>query len=238
MINRFLQGWSREGPGIPADLPPKTGLALLGSTIVREAWELFVLNLLIVLCCLPLVTIPAAHAAAARVSAKMLRDEPIYLLRDFRAAFSALFLRATLIGAGAGLVLLLCAYAVFIYGQLVLVSPLYAVPLVLAVSVSLGVLMTAMAAIVLMAAEEAPQPKLIRRAVTATLLRPLPALAALACVAALWLAHVMFYPVSVFMPAVANFSLGVLIVTFAMRPTVSGKGMPARPARATGAETA
>jgi hypothetical protein len=120
----------------------------------------------------------------------------------------------------------------------VLVSPLYAVPLVLAVSVSLGVLMTAMAAIVLMAAEEAPQPKLIRRAVTATLLRPLPALAALACVAALWLAHVMFYPVSVFMPAVANFSLGMLIVTFAMRPTVSGKGMPARPARATGAETA
>ena len=48
------------------------------------------------------------------------------------------------------------------------------------------------------------------------LARPLPGLAALLFVALLWLVHVLFYPVSVFLPVLINFSLGALVTSFAV----------------------
>ena len=50
---------AKEGPGIAKDAPAKTGLALLADVVARNWWELVQLNLLVLLCCLPLVTIPA-----------------------------------------------------------------------------------------------------------------------------------------------------------------------------------
>ena len=54
----------------------------------------------------------------------------------------------------------------------------------------------------------------IRLARLGALARPLPALAAFGVVAVLWLLHVAFYPASIFMPALFNFSFGTLAVTF------------------------
>ncbi len=76
--------FEREGPGIPKDAPKKRGLALFLQIIGREAWDLFALNLMIVVLSLPIVTIPAVYAAATRICVSMVRDENIYLYRDFR----------------------------------------------------------------------------------------------------------------------------------------------------------
>ena len=56
--------------------------------------------------------------------------------------------------------------------------------------------------------------QLLRLALLGALAKPLPALAALGFVALLWVLHIVFYPVSIFMPAVINFSFGTLAVTF------------------------
>jgi hypothetical protein len=66
----------------------------------------------------------------------------------------------------------------------------------------------------LLAMDERPLGAIVRLALLGALARPLPALAGLGIVALLWLAHVAFYPASIFMPAVLNFSFGTLAATF------------------------
>ncbi|MGO7815386.1 hypothetical protein ACC674_38075, partial [Rhizobium ruizarguesonis] len=61
--------------------------------------------------------------------------------------------------------------------------------------------------------------QLLRLAALASVVRPFPALAALSFTAGLWLAHILFYPVSVFMPATFNFSLGMFAVAFGVHRT-------------------
>ncbi|TQS70790.1 DUF624 domain-containing protein [Rhodobacteraceae bacterium] len=215
MIARLRDSWTREGPGVPKDMPPKTGLALLGATIRREAWDLFMLNLLVAISSLAIITIPAAHAAGARVAQAMLRDQPIYLLRDYMQAFRALFWRASGLGGAAALLVGLAGYGVYIYGQLALHSVIYTGPAIILLAAALFFAACALQAVVMMSDAQDTRGGLLRRAAAITLASPLHMPAAMATVAALWLAHLMFYPVSVFLPAVANFSLGVLLVTFA-----------------------
>lgn len=210
------QRWNSEGPGIPKDAPKKRGLALFAQIVGREFWELFKLNLLIVLFSLPVVTIPATHAAATRICISMSRDENVYLFRDFLEALRALAWPATLWGFAFAGCLTLCGYAAFIYGQLALTSLVYAIPFALALAACLLLGMVAAHLFVLLARQSLPAWTLLRLAFMATLVRPLPVLGAFAFIAALWLAHIVFYPVSVFMPAVFNFSLGTLAVTFAV----------------------
>lgn len=210
--------FNREGPGIPKDVPARTGLALFAFTVRREAWELCKLNLLIVLFSLPVVTIPAAHAAAGRIATAMIRDENVYLLPDFWRAFRQVFLRASLAGAALAIAIGAGSYAVFVYGQLAVTGLAYSVPLGLCVAVTAGLAVFAVHLFVVVAGKNARLGQSARLAFIATLARPLPVLGALAFVAALWLAHVLFYPASIFMPAIFNFSLGVLALVFATGP--------------------
>jgi len=69
-------------------------------------------------------------------------------------------------------------------------------------------------AFVFLAMRDQPLGLLLKRALLGALARPLPALAALAFIALLWVLHVLFYPVSIFMPVLINFSFGMLAVVF------------------------
>jgi uncharacterized membrane protein YesL len=213
---RFVRNWFlQEGPGIPKNAPKKTGLTLFLQILTREAWELVKLNWLIIAFSLPLVTAPAAFAAGTCISNGMVADRNIYLLREFWEAFRALFVSATLLGLIGAAVIGLGGYASFIYGQLVLTSFVYAVPLTLAVCGTVFAAMGLAHAFVLLAASDLRGPNLIKAALLAALARPLPVLAALGFILALWVAHILLYPASIFMPAVFNFSLGCFALSFA-----------------------
>jgi uncharacterized membrane protein YesL len=209
--DRFLQ----EGPGIPKDAPRRTGLALLGEILRREWWELVKLNLMFLLFSLPLVTLPAAFAATSRICVAMVEDQNCYLLRDFWHTFHSRLWQATFMGAAISTALAVAAYAIFIYAQLAVVQIAYVAPLALCLGALLAILFMAAHLFVLMAKRELGASELLRLAFLCSLAAPLPILAALGFVALLWLFHVVFYPVSVFMPAMFNLSLGALAVTFA-----------------------
>ena len=216
---QWLEGlWTREGAGIDKDAPRPTGLALFFDILKREWWELVKLNLLFLIASLPLLTIPAATFAMARVSRSIVSDENTYLLRDFAEAFRHYAWRGTV------LVLVLAAltgastYAVITYARAVPDGlMIYSLPLAISVVVTLFVSLLSAYAIVLTVTRDLPLSSLFRQAALLALVKPLPMLAALAFVAALWLAHILFYPVSVFMPATINFSLGIYTMCFAAR---------------------
>ena len=94
----FRPGYLKEGPGIEKDAPPKTGLALFFEILVREFWQLLKLNLLFVICALPLVTFGAAREALSRCTMNMVRDVPNDVWDDFRQELKKDFSRNTALG--------------------------------------------------------------------------------------------------------------------------------------------
>ncbi len=68
--------------------------------ILSRAWDLIVLNLLLLVCSLPVVTAGAAVTAVYDMSLRMLRDEEGYIVRGFLKAFRSNFKQATLLWLG------------------------------------------------------------------------------------------------------------------------------------------
>lgn len=211
---KLWQFSTKAGPGIPKDAPPKQGLALLADVVARNWWELIQLNLMVVLFSLPLVTLPAALVAAGRICVLMLEDRNVYAGRDFLAAFRRKFWPATAAGAlGFGAVALaLHAAQVFLQGATA--NLLLALPFTVSAATAVFALVATAWALTLLAMRDQALPLLLGRALLGALARPLPVLAALVFVALLWVLHVLFYPASIFMPAIINFSFGTLVVTF------------------------
>lgn len=83
----FHHDYSTPGPGIEKDAPEKTGPARFAEILSLECVTLLKLNLLFLLCCLPVVTIPPAVYALNFLVRKMVLDQPILFFYDFRTAF-------------------------------------------------------------------------------------------------------------------------------------------------------
>lgn len=206
--------WIKDGPGIARDAPPKRGFALLADVIARNWWELIQLNLLAILFSLPLITLPAALVATTRICVLMLEDRPVYLGRDFLEAFRGRFVKSTLLSAITIATVGLSGFAAVTFFVAAKSSLLFVLPFSISASSALFASIASAYAVTLLAMREQPFMLLLRRALLGALLRPLPALAALAVVAALWLLHILFYPASILMPAIINFSFGMLAVSF------------------------
>lgn len=65
--------------------------------ILNRVADLMILNLLMIICCIPVITIGAATTAMHYVILKMVRDEEGYLVKGFFKSFLANFKQATLI---------------------------------------------------------------------------------------------------------------------------------------------
>ncbi len=63
----FRHDYSTPGPGIQKDAPEKTGVARFVEILQLECVTLFQLNLLFLLTCLPVITIPLALFALNQV---------------------------------------------------------------------------------------------------------------------------------------------------------------------------
>lgn len=114
---------------IKRSLPPKAGgpateLPLMRSVIRRDWKELMKLNLLFLLTCLPIITIPAARTAMARICLLLLRDRPCVLRRDYWRSFRENFRDSSKAGLAFYGGEILCLYGAFFYRQLTAHYPL------------------------------------------------------------------------------------------------------------------
>lgn len=215
-MNWITRLYFAEGPGIEKDAPKPKGLRLLLSVLGREWWPLIQLNLLFIAFALPLVTIPAAWFALVSVSVTMIEDRNVWVFRDFWAAFRARFVPATGIGVAAlaagGLIYL----AVTTYAAASADNVIFAAPLALSVTLALALPVFVSGLFVALAlGGDRGLLALVKAAALALLARPLASLAALGFVAVIWLLHIAFYPASVLLPVLVNFSLSALVLSFA-----------------------
>lgn len=83
----FRKDYNVPGPGINPDEPEKTGPARLLQILQLEVGSIFLLNLLFLASCIPVVTIPPALFAMNQVIRKMMLDQPVLCFSDYRTAF-------------------------------------------------------------------------------------------------------------------------------------------------------
>lgn len=83
----FRKDYAKPGPGVDRDEPEKTGMARLAEIFSIECVTLVKLNLLFLVSCLPVVTIPAAVFAMNQVTWMMVLDQPVTLAYRYKAAF-------------------------------------------------------------------------------------------------------------------------------------------------------
>lgn len=216
-MNWLVNHYFGEGPGIPKDAPKPEGLRLLAAVLGREWWDLVRVNLLFAAFALPIVTLPAAYLAMVTITVAMIDDRNIYLWRDFWSAFRARFLLATVLGIAFCAAEALAVFAIHTYAGAAKDNLLAAVPLAVAATVAVLLLLFAANLVVAMAdGAGRPFAYIAKASAFGLLARPLPGLAAIAVMALLWLAHILFYPASILMPVLVNFSLGALLTSFAV----------------------
>lgn len=65
--------------------------------VLNRVGDLLVLNILMIICCIPVITVGAAYTAMHYVLLKMIRDEEGYLIRGFFKSFFRNFKQATIL---------------------------------------------------------------------------------------------------------------------------------------------
>lgn len=198
--------------------PRPTGLRLLWNTVRRNWWTLVKANILFWLCCLPLVTIPAALKALSRVCVTLLRGENCDLGRDWWTAFRGGFLRTTGAGVLAALLLFAVGNGVRFYGAAMAENGLLAVPAVLLLVLEAVLALSLVVLFLLLEFSELGLWDAFRSAVLLTLVRLPQSLAVLLVLAAMTAAYLLVYPYSSFALGAIALSLFWLIACFAAWP--------------------
>lgn len=79
----FFKSYYKPGPGIDKNAPPKKGLALYLELLTVDFWGFVSLNMMYVLCCLPIVTVGGATLAFSELCCKLIRNEHVFIFSDF-----------------------------------------------------------------------------------------------------------------------------------------------------------
>ena len=85
--------------------------------------DLLILNMLMIVCCIPIITAGASFTAMHYVLLKMIRDEEGYLIRGFFKSFALNFKQATLIWLLMLLVIVVYALDIIIFSRSGIVFP-------------------------------------------------------------------------------------------------------------------
>ena len=105
----------KNRPDIPKDAKKKTGVVGYLEILWREFFSLVGLNMLFVVCCLPIITIPAAITGMSYVTVTMVRDKNHFLFADFFRAFKRDFWRSLLAGIIFFVMIVIFAFSAYFY---------------------------------------------------------------------------------------------------------------------------
>ncbi len=219
----FRNDYAAPGPGIDPNAPEKTGIARFVEILQVECTTLVKLNLLFLVSCLPLVTIPPAVYALNSVIRRMVLDQNVDCLYHYRTAFKtgwkrsygAFFLVAAPLvcsGFGAGFYL---RYA----GD----NPLFFAPFLLCSTIFL---VTMLASTYLYGILDAGHPwgKALRLSLVLGVGKPLRAVLAAACCYGLLLAAALEFPLSAIYLLFIGFSVPCLLGNFFVRTVIRQYG--------------
>ena len=206
--------YSRPGPGISKDEPPKKGVALFFSILWRELSALLQVNLLFLLFSLPIVTMPAAYTAMTRVSLRMVRDESYFLWQDFWATFRAEWKRSMAAGLLVTVGMVASSFSVAFYLRMTPTNAFFYLPVGLALGVLVLLMLISIYLYPMLALVDLPLKSVFQNAFLLSFLCLKNNLLALLCNGLIGFVLLLFFPVSIFFWFCGYFALVNLIATF------------------------
>lgn len=101
----------KPGPGVPTNGKKKSGFALFIQIVKENFFQLVLLNLFFILCCIPVVTLGPAFKALDKVTMNFVRHVPTSPIRDFIDEFKEGFVKSMITGLVIIMLIVLCVGA-------------------------------------------------------------------------------------------------------------------------------
>lgn len=212
----FRKDYSTPGPGIRPDEPEKTGPARLWQIVQIEAGAILLLNLLFLLTCVPVVTIPLAVYGMNAVIRKMMLDQPVLCFHDYRAAIRQGWKQAYAAFFVVAVPLTASGFGAWFYLSRSMESVLLLAPFALCSTVFLATLLASTYLYGLLCAGMGVR-QATRTALVLGIGKPLRAVLAAVCGYGLWLFGVLEFPISLMYLVFLGFSLPCLLGNFFVR---------------------
>jgi len=214
-----LYNFLYNGRGNQADIEAKEerppGVRLFFVTAQQYWREIILLNILFILSCIPIITIPAALKAASGTSFRYLMGDPVVWLSDYWALFKRNFLYTTLLGLAWMLLLFGSGFSLSFYGSLIIGGRVFFIigglisVLTILMLFGMGLYLFPM-----MAMTDLPPRTMIKNAFCLAGLRILWTVLVLLLFAAIGAVYLFLYPISTIFLVLFGFSLPILIGTF------------------------
>lgn len=219
----FRKNYATPGPGVDPNAPEKTGPARFFEILQLRCGSLFKLNLLFLVSCLPIITIPPALFAMNQVVRYMILNQPVDCFYHYRTAFRKYWKQSYAAFALVALPLTLSGYGAFFYLHYAGENPLFFLPFMLCSTIFLVTLLASTYLYGLLSLDMGLG-KAVRLALILGVGRPLRALlAALSCYG-LTLIAVLAFPISVLYLLMIGFSIPCLLGNFYIRTVLKQYG--------------
>ncbi len=199
---------------------PKYRFTLYFMLFYETFWRIIGANLLFIVFCIPVVTIPAAVGGLTRVMSRFARDEQAFVIDDFMLGFKREWKKNTAF-ALIQLVFIALAYiAVGVYSKLIESSIASTILVVLVLSVTIMFFAVSNYVYVMIASVDLPLKQIIRNALALYLLKPFGTLVTMFVQGAVIFITAGYFPVGLFLPLVIGFSLMSFTASFNAWPQI------------------
>jgi uncharacterized membrane protein YesL len=212
----FRKDYAKPGPGIDPDEPEKTGPARMLQILQIECVTLLKLNLLFLVTCIPIVTIPPALFSMNQVVRRMVLDQPVDCLYHYRMAWKENWKRAYAAFFLTALPLVISGYGVWFYLQQAGGNLLFFLPFMLCSTVFLVVLLSSTYLYGIVGPGRSMRES-VRLAVMLGVGKPLRAVLAVLCYYGLLLFAILEFPLSIAYLLLIGFSVPCLLGNFFLR---------------------
>jgi uncharacterized membrane protein YesL len=209
-----LFDFTKEGPGIDKNAPPKKGIALFFSILFREYKNLMVVNLIFILFSLPVITIGPAFAGMIHVIFKIIRDRPVFPFSDFidgfKKNFRQSFVYTMLFTTALGLAIITLWY----YLSSSSPPPFLYIPMALSVGLLMMLVIASFYCMIMIVTIKLPLTKIIKNSFLLSVACFPRSILMFAIVSSTLLLIALFFPVSLLLLLVGYFSIVNFIICY------------------------
>lgn len=212
----FRKDYATPGPGVDPNAPEKTGIARFVEILQLECVTLVKLNLLFLVSCLPVVTLPPALYALHAVIRRMVLDQPVDCFHHYRTAFCTGWKRTYGAFFLTALPLVCAGFGAGFYLRCAAENPLFFLPFLLCSTILLVVLLSSSYLYGILTLDR-PLREAVRLALMLGIAKPLRAVLAALCSYGLLLVAVLEFPLSAIYLLFIGFSVPCLLGQFFLR---------------------
>ncbi len=125
-----------------ADAPKKKGVALFFALYFESFWHIIQLNLIFLLFCVGIITIPAAVTALTYQTLQIAKDKPIFVWLGFVEVFKKYFKKSLPYGIIYTIILTLIIIGFYVYPRLLALTDFAVVPLAFLIALCIVFIIT------------------------------------------------------------------------------------------------